>query len=63
MIARHRGDLRAHSRWRPSTPAAPPPAPTATEDEALSSASSPRNSSASSTTSICHGAVGASRAP
>jgi hypothetical protein len=28
MIARHRGDLRAHSRWRPSTPAAPPPAPT-----------------------------------
>jgi hypothetical protein len=32
MIARHRGDLRAHSRWRPST-AAPPPGPTATEDE------------------------------
>jgi hypothetical protein len=37
MIARHRGDLRAHSRWRPSTPAAPPPAPAATEDEHLHS--------------------------
>jgi len=36
MIARHRGDLRAHSRWRPSTPATPP-APTATEDEDLPS--------------------------
>jgi hypothetical protein len=35
MIARHRGDLRAHSRWRPSTQATPPPAPTATEDEDL----------------------------
>ena len=35
MIARHRGELRAHSRWRPSTPAAPPPAPAATEDDAL----------------------------
>ena len=35
MIARHRGDLRVHSRWRPSTPAAPPPAPAATEDDAL----------------------------
>jgi hypothetical protein len=33
MIARHRGDLRAHSRWRPSAPATPPPAPTATEEE------------------------------
>ncbi len=37
MIARHRGDLRAHSRWRPSTPAIPPSAPTATEDEGLPS--------------------------
>lgn len=37
MIARHRGDLRAHSRWRPSTPATPPPAPTATEDGDLPS--------------------------
>jgi hypothetical protein len=36
MIARHRGDLRAHSRWRPSTLALPP-APTATEDEDLHS--------------------------
>ena len=35
MIARHRGDLRVHSRWRPSTPAAPPTAPVAAEDEAL----------------------------
>jgi hypothetical protein len=39
MIARHRGDLRAHSRWRPSTLAAPPstptPAPAATNDEDL----------------------------
>jgi len=35
MIARHRGDLRVHSRWRPSTPAAPPPPPAATEDDAL----------------------------
>jgi hypothetical protein len=34
MIARHRGDLRAHSRWRPSTPA-PPRAPAAAEDEDL----------------------------
>lgn len=33
MIARHRGDLRAHSRWRPSLPVAPPPEPTPTEDE------------------------------
>jgi hypothetical protein len=36
MIARHRGDLRAHSRWRPSTLALPP-APTATEGEDLHS--------------------------
>jgi hypothetical protein len=35
MIARHRGDQRVHSRWRPPTPAAPPPAPAATEDDAL----------------------------
>jgi hypothetical protein len=35
MIARHRGDLRAHSRWRPSTPAVPAPAPTTTHDEDL----------------------------
>jgi hypothetical protein len=35
MIARHRGDLRAHSRWRPSTPAAAPPGPTALEEEDL----------------------------
>jgi hypothetical protein len=35
MIARHRGDLRAHSRWRPSTPTAPLPAPIPTEDEDL----------------------------
>jgi hypothetical protein len=35
MIARHRGDLRVHSRWRPSTLAAPPPPPTAPEDDAL----------------------------
>jgi hypothetical protein len=35
MIARHRGDSRVHSRWRPSTPAAPPPPPAATEDEHL----------------------------
>jgi hypothetical protein len=35
MIARHRGDLRAHSRWRPSTPVTPPLAPTATDDEDL----------------------------
>lgn len=35
MIARHRGDLRAHSRWRPSTPATPPQAPTEPEDEDL----------------------------
>ena len=34
MIARHRGDSRVHSRWRPSTPAAPPP-PSATEDDAF----------------------------
>jgi hypothetical protein len=37
MIARHRGDLRAHSRWGPSTLAAPPPATAATEDEHLHS--------------------------
>jgi hypothetical protein len=35
MIARHRGDQRVHSRWRPLTPAAPPPPPAATEDDAL----------------------------
>jgi len=35
MIARHRGDQRVHSRWRPSTPAAPLPPPSATEDDAL----------------------------
>jgi hypothetical protein len=35
MIARHRGDLRVHSRWRPSTPASPPPPPSATDDDAL----------------------------
>jgi hypothetical protein len=35
MIARHRGDERVHSRWRPSTPAAPPPPPAATEDDDL----------------------------
>lgn len=35
MIARHRGDLRVHSRWRPSTPASPPPPPAATEEDAL----------------------------
>ena len=35
MIARHRGDLRAHSRWRPSTLAAPTPTPTSTEGEDL----------------------------
>ena len=35
MIARHRGDSRVHSSWRPSTPAAPPPPPVATEDDAL----------------------------
>ena len=35
MIARHRGDQRVHSRWRPPTPAAPPPPPTATEDDAV----------------------------
>jgi hypothetical protein len=35
MIARHRGDQRVHSRWRPSTPAAPPTTPVAPEDEAL----------------------------
>jgi hypothetical protein len=34
MIARHRGDLRVHSRWRPSTPASPPPPPAAAEDDA-----------------------------
>jgi hypothetical protein len=26
VIARHRGDLRAHTRWRPAAPAAAPPA-------------------------------------
>jgi hypothetical protein len=31
MIARHRGDLRVHSRWRPSTPASLPPASAATD--------------------------------
>ena len=36
MIARHRGDLRAHSRWRPSIPA-PPLAPTPTDEDLLSS--------------------------
>ena len=35
MIARHRGDQRVHSRWRPPTPAAAPPPPTATEDDAV----------------------------
>lgn len=35
MIARHRGDLRVHSRWRPSTAASPPPPPAATDDDAL----------------------------
>jgi hypothetical protein len=35
MIARHRGDLRVHSRWSPSTPASPPSPPAATEDGAL----------------------------
>jgi hypothetical protein len=35
MIARHRGDERVHTRWRPSTPAAPPPPPAATEDDDL----------------------------
>ena len=35
MIARHRGESRVHSRWRPSTPAAPLPPPSATEDDAL----------------------------
>jgi hypothetical protein len=35
MIARHRGDLRVHSRWRPSTPASFPPASAAIEDDAL----------------------------
>jgi hypothetical protein len=40
MIARHRGDLRAHSRWRPSTPAVPAAAPTTTDDEDLQTESS-----------------------
>ena len=35
MIARHRGDQRVHSRWRPPTPAAPPPPPASTEDDAV----------------------------
>jgi hypothetical protein len=35
MIARHRGDQRVHSRWRPPTPTASPPPPTATEDDAV----------------------------
>jgi hypothetical protein len=35
MIARHRGDSRVHSRWRPSTVATSPPPPAATEDEDL----------------------------
>lgn len=35
MIARHRGDSRVHSRWRPSTQGAPPPPPAAPEDDAL----------------------------
>jgi hypothetical protein len=33
MIARHRGDLRTHSCWRPSAPAAATPAPTEDKDE------------------------------
>ena len=37
MIARHRGDLRAHSRWRPSTPVVPAPATTITDDHDLHS--------------------------
>ena len=37
MIARHRGDVRAHSRWSPSAPAALSPPPTATEGEDLHS--------------------------
>jgi hypothetical protein len=35
MIARHRGDQRVHSRWRPPTPATPPPPLTATDDDAV----------------------------
>ena len=35
MIARHRGDLRLHSRWRPGTPPSPPPPPAATDADAL----------------------------
>jgi hypothetical protein len=35
MIARHRGDLRVHSRWRPSTAPAHPSTPAAAEDEEL----------------------------
>jgi hypothetical protein len=34
MIARHRGDLRVHSGWRPSA-TAPPSAPAAAENNAL----------------------------
>ncbi len=37
MIARHRGDLRTHSRWRPSTPVVAAPATTATNDHDLHS--------------------------
>lgn len=33
MIARHRGDLRIHSRWSPSTPSAPPLASSASDAE------------------------------
>jgi len=36
MIARHRGDLRTHSRWRPSLPAsAPPQQPEPTQNHEL----------------------------
>ena len=40
MIARHRGGLRAHSRWCPSTPVVPSPAPTTTDDQDLHNARS-----------------------
>ncbi len=33
MIARHRGDLRAHSRWRPSLPAGFPQRPDIAQDD------------------------------
>jgi hypothetical protein len=39
MIARHRGDLRVHSGWRPSTATAPPSAPAAAENNGDSSSS------------------------